>query len=147
MGEKKYKTFRSDVNNSNKEAYAKFLKDTGRSDITYQMFSSIPALVHDKMIDKIFSGKYSIRIPKLGLLRLLKVNSVGGSYKRIDWSRYQETGVWAPHRNTHTDGFIYKVHLYFYERKYPELGFFRLRLARKHQRRLAQLIFDNKIHR
>jgi hypothetical protein len=142
-----YKTTKSDSNNTTKQAYADFLKETGRSDISYKMFSSIPGMVHDKMINKIYSGKYTIRIPKMGLLRLLKVNSVGGYYKRIDWGRYKETGVWAPHRNSHTDGLIYKVHLYFYERKYPELGFFRFKLARKHQRKLASLIFNEELNR
>jgi hypothetical protein len=144
---KVYKTTRSDSNNTTKKSYKEFVEQTGRSDISYKMFSSIPGLVHEKMINKIYSGRYCIRIPKMGLLKLLKVTSVGEYYKRIDWGRYKQTGVWAPHRNNHTDGFIYKVHLYFYERKYPELSFFRFKLARKQQRRLADLIFNQEIHR
>jgi hypothetical protein len=144
---KKYKTYRSDVNYSNKKAYNQFLKETKRSDITYEMFSKIPQMVHERMISKMYSGAYSVRIPKLGLFRLLKVAPFGEPHATIDWGRYRKTGIWAPYRNTHTDGYIYKVHLYSYSKKFPELGFFRFRLAIKHQRHLAQLIKNNEIHR
>jgi hypothetical protein len=143
---KKYKSYKSDVNYSNRKAYSQFLKETQRSDITYEMFTKIPQMVHERMISKMYSGAYSIRIPKLGLFRLLKVNPFNKSHAIIDWGRYRKTGVWAPYRNTHTDGFMYKVHLYSYVKKSPELGFFKFKLAGRHQRNLAQLIKNNEIH-
>jgi len=144
---KKYKTYKSDVNYSTKKAYTEFLKETKRSDITYEMFSKIPPLVHEKIVSKLFSGSYSIRMPKLGLFRILKLQPFEKTYSIIDWGRYRKTGVWAPHRNVHSDGHIFKMHLYSYVKKFPELGFFRFKFAVKYQRQLAQLIKNNQIHR
>jgi len=104
-------------------------------------------MVHARMVSKIFSGAYCVRIPKLGLFRLLKVLPLGERHELIDWGRYRKTGIWAPYRNTHTDGYIYKVHLYSYTKKFSELGFFKFKLAIKHQRHLAQLIKNNEIRR
>lgn len=135
----------ADINNSNKEAYKRFVQETGRSDIPYETFVKIPETMNDLMFQKVKKGVYSVKIPKMGLLKLLKVTAKGADYSKIDWGRYNAQNIWAPHRNTHTDGFIYKMHMYFYEKKNPVLSFFRFRLAQKHRRHLAQLIKNNEV--
>jgi hypothetical protein len=142
-----YKTRKSDVNNSTQKAYRQFVKETGRSDISFDVFSKVPALIHEKAINKLFSGHYAIKIPKFGTLRLLKVDPYRDLSLRIDWGRYRKTGEWATHRNTHTNGKMYKVHFYFYQKKHVPLTFFKFSLAVKHQRALAQKIKNNELLR
>jgi hypothetical protein len=142
---KERKNISSDVNYSTQKAYRLFQKETGRKDITYEMFVGIPPKVHSKMIKKIFSQSYYIRIPKLGVLKLLKIKPVTTSNGRVDWNLFKKTGTVAYHRNTHSQGFMYKVHLYTYGKKYPMLTCFHFKLAREHSKQLAQLIFKNKI--
>jgi hypothetical protein len=142
-----YRTLVSDINCTSNIAYQKFLKDTKRSDITFEMFSKITPLVHEAMIEKIKSGPYAINIPNLGVLKLLKLVPILKGHALIDWGRYNKTKVWAPHRNNHSDGYIYKTHLYTYAKKYPKLSFFDFQVARKHQRELARLIKNNELNR
>lgn len=142
-----YKTLKSDVNCASRSAYKKFLEETNRTDITYEMFSQVPLLVHEEMIKKIKSGPYAIYIPKLGALKLIKVVPYLKGHALIDWGRYNKTKVWAPYRNNHSDGYVYKTHLYTYGKKYPKLSFFEFKVARKHQRELAQLIKNNELTR
>lgn len=144
---KVYRGITSDINSSNKKAYKRFLEDTGRSDISYEIFSKIPGKVHEGMIAKMISGNYTIKIPDFGNLKILKVTPKLKSHARIDWGRYNKTGVWAPHRNTHSDGKIYKVHFYTYNKKYVPLGFFKFNLSRANQRLLSSKILNNELHR
>jgi len=142
---KERKNIRSDINYSTRKAYSLFLKETGRKDITFEMFQSVPVKVHHKMIQKVFSQSYYIRIPKLGVLKLLKIKPVTTSNGRVDWNLFKKTGVVAYHRNTHTQGYMYKVHLYTYGKKYPMMTCFHFKLSREFSKQLAQLIFKNKI--
>jgi hypothetical protein len=137
----------ADINNTSIAAYRKFIKETGRSDISYETFSTIPVAMNELMFEKVKKGNYSVKIPKVGMLKLLKVTSRGAAYSKIDWGRYNAQNIWAPYRNTHTDGFIYKLHLYFYEKKNPVLSFFKFRPAQKHRRHLAQLIKNNEVNK
>lgn len=143
--EKQRNKITADINNSNKNAYKRFIKETGRSDISYETFAKIPETMNELMFQKVKKGIYSVKIPKMGLLKLLKVTARGEEYSKIDWGRYNAQNIWAGYRNTHSDGFIYKMHMYFYERKNPALSFFRFRLSQKHRRHLAQLIKNNEV--
>lgn len=142
---KKRNTITSDVNNSTRVAYRKFIKETGRSDISYEIFVNVIEVMHEKMFEKIQQGIYSIKIPKMGVIKLLRVHGLGKAHTKIDWGRYNAHKIWAPYRNNHTDGLIYKVHAYFYEKKYPMLSFFKFKLSQKHRRHLAQLIKNNEL--
>jgi hypothetical protein len=135
----------SDVNSSDIHAYRKFLKETKRSDITYEMFSKIITSVHGEIISKIQAGPYVVKIPGLGTIKLLKVIPKAKPHAMIDWGQYNKTKVWAPYRNAHSNGQVYKIHLYTYMKKYPKLGFFSFHPARVHQRALAQTIKNNDI--
>lgn len=135
----------SDVNLSNRKSYNKFIKDTGRTDITYEMFSTIPNMVHEKMVEKLYTQSYFIKIPGLGVLKLFKVKPFAKNGSRINWKHFQETGERVLNRNTHTNGYMFKVHLYMNNKKNPVLSCFDFVLSRKHKRHLAQLIFSNKI--
>lgn len=139
------KNLNSDVNLHNKKAYTKFIKETGRKDITYEMFSKIPELVHEKMIQKLYTQSYYIKIPELGVLKLFKVKPFVKNGSRINWKHFNETGERVLNRNTHTNGYMFKVHLYTYNKKNSTLSCFDFVLARKHKRHLAKLIFSNKI--
>jgi hypothetical protein len=142
---KQRKNLISDVNCSNSESYRKFIKETGRKDITYEMFSKIPALVHEKIVERIFTQSYFIKIPDLGILKMIKVKPYGKRSSTMDWAYYNKTGEVVPKRNTHTNGYVFKVHLYTYIKKYPLLSCFDFHFHRRHRRNLAQLIFSNKV--
>ena len=144
---KTLKRLSSDVNCNNATAYRKFIKETQRSDISYEMFSKVPELVHEEILRKLKSGPYAILIPKLGVSKLIKVTPYIKGHALIDWGRYNKTKVWAPYRNNHSDGYVYKTHLYTYARKYPNLGLFEFKVIRKYQRDLAQLIKNNELNR
>lgn len=139
------KNLASDVNCSNLQNYKKFIKETGRTDITYKMFSEIPSLVHGKIVDKVFTQSYYIKMPELGILKLIKVKPYGYRSSTMDWAYYNKTGQVVSKRNTHTNGYIFKFHLYPYIKKKPILSCFDLYFHRTHKRNLAQLIFNNKV--
>jgi hypothetical protein len=147
LEKKSRKKFISDVNKSNIKAYKQFIKDTGRSDITYETFSSIPEKVNTKMFEKLLTGAYTIKLPKFGILKLIKVKPIKEAKTRIDWGLFNSQNIYAPYRNSHTEGYIYKVHMYFYEKKNPVLSFFKFRLSQKHRRYLAKLIKTNELKR
>jgi hypothetical protein len=138
-----YKKLKSDVNVTDYKAYIKFLKETKRSDISYKMFTDIVVSVHEEMISKVQQGPYAITVPGLGVLKMLKVKPIAKPHAMIDWGRYNKTKVWAPHRNNHSDGFIYKFHMYPYIKKSAKLGFFDFQPSRAHQRALAKVLKNN----
>jgi hypothetical protein len=142
---KQRKRLPSDINCSTKAYYKKFIKETGRTDITYEMFSEIPSLVHGRMIEKLYTQSYFIRIPELGSLKLLKVKPLIDGQARIDWDYFQKTGERVYRRNSHTGGYMFKIHLYTYGKKYPIYNCFHFYPSRTHKRNMAKLIFNNKI--
>lgn len=139
------KNINSDVNLHNLKSYNQFIRETGREDISLEMFLTVPNLVHEKIVEKLFTQSYYIRIPDLGVIKLFKVKPFVKSGSRIDWKYFRETGIRVLNRNSHTNGYMFKVHLYMYTRKNPTLSCFDFVLNRKHKRHLAQLIFTNKI--
>jgi hypothetical protein len=52
----------------------------------------------------------------------------------------------VPYRNSHTDGAVYKFHLYPYSKRIVEFGFYDLRMSNRHKTALAQAIKDNKLN-
>ena len=142
---KQRKNIPSDINLHNKKSYNKFIKDTGRKDITYEMFLMVPLTVHEKMVEKIYSQSYYIKIPEFGILKMFKVKPFSKSGARIDWKHYRKTGERFLNRNSHTNGYMFKVHLYLNYKKNPTLSCFDFHLSRRHKRNLAKLIFNNKV--
>jgi len=142
---KQRKNLESDVNMLNMSAYRRFLKDTGRKDISYEMFSSIPVLVHEKMINKLYSQSYYIKIPELGVLKLIKIKPFSKNASRVDWNHFRKTGERVLNRNSHTNGYMFKVHLYLNYKRNPILSCFNFMLNRTNKRNLGKLIFNNKV--
>ena len=142
---KQRKRLASDINYSTSEHYREFIKETGRKDITYKMFSQIPSLVHGRMIEKLYTQSYFIRIPELGSLKLLKVKPITTGEARIDWNYFNKTGERVLRRNSHTNGYMFKFHLYTYGKKHPIYNCFHFYPNRTHKRNMAKLIFQNKI--
>lgn len=140
---KQRKNLNSDVNLSTRKAYNQFIKDTGRTDIPYETFILVPKLVHERMIEKLYSQSYFIKIPELGVLKMFKVKPF--VKYAVDWKRFSETKEIVKLRNTHTNGFLFKVHLYINYKKNPVMSCFTFHLARLHRRNLAKLIFNNKV--
>lgn len=135
---------KSDVNPSNRDAYAKFIKDTGRTDIPYDKFRSIILSMNNLIMDKVMTGRYKVRFPKLGLLTLIKVTPTK-LLKKIDWGRYMKDGVYTTYKNFHTDGWMYRIFFYTYEKKYPYFGFYNFKLSKPNQTRLGHKILNNEI--
>lgn len=140
---KQRKNLNSDVNLNTKKAYNQFIKETGKTDIPYEIFTLIPKLVHERMIEKLYSQSYFIKIPDLGVLKMFKVKPF--RKYAVDWKRFSETKEIVKLRNTHTNGFLFKVHLYINYKKNPVMSCFSFYLARAHRRNLAKLIFNNKV--
>lgn len=143
--QKQRKKLGSDINCSTLKYYRQFIKETGRTDITYKMFSEIPSLIHGRMIEKLYTQSYFIRIPELGSLKLLKVKPITNGDARVDWDYYNKTGERVLRRNSHTNGYMFKFHLYTYGKKHPIYNCFHFYPSRTHKRNMAKLIFQNKI--
>lgn len=137
----------SDTNYLALSAYEMFLKETKRRDITYKEFCGIPKKIHLKLMDRLLRGRYAIRFPNLGSIKVVKTENAipKGKHTIINWKLYQETGVRVPYRNTHTNGAVYKFHLYPYYKRIVQFGFYDLRVSNKHKAVLAQAIRENKI--
>jgi hypothetical protein len=135
---------KSDVTPNNFTAYKKFVKETGRTDISYKKFQSIIEKMHEKVLEKVMTGRYKIRFPKLGLLSLIKVTPTK-LLKKIDWGRYHKDGVYTTYKNYHTEGMMYRIFFYLYERKYPYFGFYNFKLSKANQVKLGQMIKNNEI--
>lgn len=139
-----YKTLKSDVNPSSYEAYLRFVKDTGRTDISYKRFNDIIVGVNTKVMEKVTTGRYKIRFPRLGIMSLIKTTPTK-LVKKIDWGRYHKDGVYTTFKNHHTDGFMYRVFFYLYERKNPYYGFYNFKLSKAHQVALGNKIKNNEV--
>lgn len=143
----KEKDTASDTNYVCLGAYEMFLRETKRKDITYREFCGIPKRIHLKLMERLLRGRYAIRFPNLGSIKVVKTeNAIAkGKHTIINWKLYHETGVKVPYRNTHTNGAVYKFHLYPYYKRVVQFGFYDLRVSNKHKSVLAQAIRENKI--
>lgn len=143
----KEKDTTSDTNYLVLRAYHKFLKETKRKDISYKQFCAIPKKLHTKLMERLLRGRYTIRIPNLGSIKVLKTENAIPEAKHtiINWKVYNETGVRVPYRNSHTNGAVYKFHLYPYSKRIVQFGFYDLRAATKHKLALAKAIRENKL--
>jgi len=144
----KEKDTTSDTNFLSWRAYHKFLKETKRKDITYKQFCAIPKKIHIKLIERLLRGRYSLRFPNFGSIKILKTENAikEGKHTIINWKLYHETGIKVPYRNTHTNGAIYKFHLYPYSKRIVQFGFYDLRMSNRHKTALAKAIRENKIN-
>jgi hypothetical protein len=138
----------SDTNFLSYKAYTMFLKETKRKDITYKQFCAIPKQIHIKLVDRLLRGRYSIRFPNLGSIKIVKTENAIPEAKRtiINWKLYKETGVKVPYRNSHTNGAVYKFHLYPYYKRIVQFGFYDLRMSNVHKANLAKAIREDKIN-
>jgi len=139
----------SDTNYLSANAYKLFLKETKRKDITYKEFCNIPKRIHLKLMERLLRGRYAIRFPNLGSIKIVKTENAlpKGKHTIINWKLYNETGVKVPYRNTHTNGAVYKFHLYTYYKRVVQFGFYDLRMSNNHKASLAKSIRENKIDR
>jgi len=144
---RKEKDTTSDTNYTALAAYELFLKETKRKDISYKEFCGIPKRVHLKLMERLLRGRYAIRFPNLGSIKIVKTENAlkEGKHTIINWKLYNETGVKVPYRNTHTNGAVYKFHLYPYYKRIVQFGFYDLKVSNKHKAVLAQSIRENKI--
>ena len=144
----KEKDTSSDTNFLSWRAYHKFLKDTKRKDITYKQFCAIPKKIHNKLVERLLRGRYSLRFPNFGSIKIVKTENAikEGKHTITNWKLYHETGIKVPYRNTHTNGAIYKFHLYPYSKRIVQFGFYDLRMSNKHKAALATAIKENKIN-
>ena len=143
----KEKDTASDTNYTALAAYELFLKETKRKDITYREFCGIPKKIHLKLMERLLHGRYAIRFPNLGSIKVVKTENAIPKAKHtiINWKLYKESGIKVPYRNTHTNGAIYKFHLYPYYKRVVQFGFYDLKVSNKYKATLAQAIRENKI--
>jgi hypothetical protein len=138
----------SDTNYLSLKAYHLFLKETKRKDITYKQFCGVPKKIHLKLMERLLRGRYSLRFPNFGSIKIVKTENAlkEGKHTIINWKYYKETGIKVPYRNSHTDGAIYKFHLYPYSKRVAQFGFYDLRMSNRHKKALADAINNNKIN-
>jgi hypothetical protein len=137
-------TMVSDVNPSSFPVYQKFCKETGNTTLSFTEYSSIIATVNNLAMEKVMTGRYTIRFPKLGMLSLIKIKPTK-LLKKIDWGRYKKDGVYTTFKNHHTEGFMYRVFFYLYERKLPQFGFYNFKLSKPNQVKLGHKLINNEI--
>jgi hypothetical protein len=138
------KSIRSDVNPTSRDTYDKFVKTTGRTDISYEMYTKIILKVNEKVVDKAITGRYAVRFPKLGILSLVKVTPTK-LVRKIDWGRYHKDGVYTTFKNFHSDGMMYRLFFYLYERKNTEFGFYNFLLSRSNRQLLATKVINDEV--
>jgi hypothetical protein len=138
------KSIRSDVNPTSRATYDKFVKTTGRIDISYEMYTKIILKVNEKVVDKAITGRYAVRFPKLGILSLVKVTPTK-LVRKIDWGRYHKDGVYTTFKNFHSDGMMYRLFFYLYERKNTEFGFYNFLLSRSNRQLLATKVINDEV--
>ena len=143
----KEKDTASDTNYTALAAYELFLKETKRKDISFKEFCGIPKKIHSKLMERLLRGRYAIRFPNLGSIKVVKTENAipKGKHTIINWKLYKESGIKVPYRNTHTNGAIYKFHLYPYYKRVVQFGFYDLKVSNKYKATLAQAIRENKI--
>ena len=128
----------SDISLCSQEYYKKFVKETGRKDISKKMYTKIIRDVHTKAMLKLLEGRYNIKIPALGLLKITSErNSVVDTFK----SNLYKTRIF--HDNPHTNGIIYHISFYPQYGSQGVMRMFRFRAMRNYQRLFAQKIFKN----
>lgn len=136
----------TDKNIASNTGYRMFLKETGRKDITYEMYRNIQESMGEKIINKCFTKSYFIKIPSLGNLYLLKMKPIAHKESFTNWgSSHKNKDVKEYKKNVHTGGYVYKIHMYFYELKNAMYSMYNFYPSRKHKRNLAKLIFANKV--
>jgi hypothetical protein len=138
------KSIRSDVNPTSRATYDKFVKTTSRTDISYEMYTKIILKVNEKVVDKAITGRYAVRFPKLGILSLVKVTPTK-LVRKIDWGRYHKDGVYTTFKNFHSDGMMYRLFFYLYERKNTEFGFYNFLLSRSNRQLLATKVINDEV--
>jgi hypothetical protein len=138
------RSIRSDVNPTSKDTYLKFITATGRSDISYNLYTSIIIKVNEKAVEKAITGRYAVRFPKLGILSLVK-GTPTKLIRKIDWGRYHKDGVYTTFKNFHTEGMMYRLFFYLYERKNTEFGFYNFLLSRSNRQLLATKVQNNEV--
>jgi hypothetical protein len=131
---------------SNKAAYERFIRETGRKDITYKEFIAIPKAVNKSIREKIASGLYAVRFPKFGLLKVIgtvpyssQSDKPGRIKTRPDWAHYNKTKEMRRVPVGDMDGKVYRAYFYPYYRQFPVLGFFTFKTGLE----LRQLITKN----
>ena len=65
----------SDTNFLTLRSYHKFLKETKRKDISYKQFCAIPKKLHIKLMERLLRGRYTIRIPNFGSVKVVKTDN------------------------------------------------------------------------
>lgn len=140
----KRKSLTSDVHLTSMGMYKEFVADTGRSDISFDLYKQSIFKVNEKIMEKVTTGRYSVRFPKLGKLAMISVIPTK-LIRKIDWGRYHKDGVYTTFKNHHSDGLMYRVFFYLYEKKVPQFGFYNFKLSRNHQVALSVKILNNEI--
>jgi hypothetical protein len=108
------------------------------------MYTKIILKVNEKVVDKAITGRYAVRFPKLGILSLVKVTPTK-LVRKIDWGRYHKDGVYTTFKNFHSDGMMYRLFFYLYERKNTEFGFYNFLLSRSNRQLLATKVINDEV--
>ena len=136
----------------NKAAYERFIKETGRTDITYQEFKKIPPAVNKLVREKIATGRYAVRFPKFGLLKVIGTipySSQSGKSGKIktrpDWAHYNKTKEMRRVPVGDIEGKVYRAYFYPYYRQFPVLGFFTFKTSSELKRLITYNVRNNKM--
>lgn len=136
----------------NKKAYERFIHETGRTDITYKEFKSIPPTVNKLIREKIATGRFAVRFPKFGLLKVIGTipysSQPGKSGKvktRPDWEHYNKTKEMRRVPIGDIEGKVYRAYFYPYYRQFPVLGFFTFKTSAYLKKLITYNVRNNKM--
>lgn len=135
-----------------RKMYARFCQETGRHDITYEEFKAIPRKMNELIGKKIASGRFAIRFPNFGLLKVIGTvpykNQLGFKGKektRPDWRHYNATGEMRRVPIGNIDGKVYRLYFYPYYGQFPVLGFYTFKASPWMKKQIEEAVKSGKM--
>lgn len=129
----------SEVSLCSTKFYLKFLRETGRKDISKKTYSLIINEVNRRAMLKVLDGRYNIKIPAFGLLKLTKGPNM------VDYKKSRQYKMRIFYDNPHTNGETFHISFYQQWGTNTVLKLYKFRAMRNYQRLFAQKIFNNEL--
>ena len=127
-------------------AYHLFRKETGIKDITYKQFCQIPRRIHAKLIERCLQGRYSARIPNLGVIRVIRYKPTKEQCIIPDWAATNKTGVFTTRQLRTTPEGRHAFVTSMYSEKNQEYNLYTLKISTSYRTKLGQQAKTGKVN-
>lgn len=128
----------SDTNYLVYRAYFLFRKETGIRNITFKQFCQIPRRIHNKLLDRCLQGRYSARVPNLGVTRVVRFKAKEGQHVIPDWVAFRETGVFTTKRLRSTSEGRHSFVTSMYSERNPEFRLYSFHISDTYRIKLSK---------